>query len=76
MKTKIFTILAFLSLISSCDDGSNSTPANIARKNPETGRLKVKEVIHNAYFTYEIVEVDGVEYLATNNGGLIPLVKN
>lgn len=38
-------------------------------------RIKGKGVFH-LYATYEIIEIDGVEYLSTYQGGLCPLVKD
>jgi uncharacterized lipoprotein YehR (DUF1307 family) len=38
-------------------------------------RIKGKGVFH-LYATYEIIEIDGVEYVATYNGGICPLVKD
>ena len=40
------------------------------------GRFKVKPLFLKGHFAYEIIEVDGVEYIATSRGGICPLVKH
>lgn len=39
-----------------------------------TNRITLKESTLPSDFRYEIIEVDGVEYIATSRGGICPLV--
>lgn len=44
---------------------------------PENGRIKFIERDNSkSSFLYEIIEVDGVEYVASSRGGIYPLVKD
>lgn len=46
-------------------------------KTKENGRIKfIQKDITKSEFLYEIIEVDGVEYLSTSRGGICPLVKD
>jgi hypothetical protein len=67
---KSFLTLAVATLFASC----TTTPVD---KNAETShRIVGKE--HNVYdgVSYQIIEVDGVEYLCAYQGGMCPLVKD
>lgn len=59
-------LLVFAITLNSCDD-AETTPTN---------RITIKESTLPSDFRYEIIEVNGVEYLASSRGGLCPLVKD
>lgn len=43
----------------------------------ENGRMKfIEKYNKKSFLLYEIIEVDGVEYLSTSRGGICPLVKD
>ncbi len=65
-------IFAIFLLLVSCSDNYTSTVKRAGEKNQ---RLFGKEsTIYNGV-EYHIIEVDGVEYLATYRGGFYPLIK-
>jgi hypothetical protein len=66
MKYTFLILLVFAITLNSCDD-AQTTP---------TDRITIKESTLPSDFRYEIIEVDGVEYLCSSRGGLCPLVKD
>lgn len=66
MKYTFLILLVFAITLNSCDD-AKTTP---------TDRITIKESTLPSDFRYEIIEVDGVEYLCSSRGGLCPLVKD
>jgi hypothetical protein len=66
MKYTFLMLLVFAITLNSCDD-AKTTPTN---------RIIIKESTLPSDFRYEIIEVDGVEYLCSSRGGLCPLVKD
>ncbi len=66
MKHTFLILLVFAITLSSCDKAGNKT----------TNRITIKESTLPGDFRYEIIEVDGVEYLCSSRGGLCPLVKD
>jgi hypothetical protein len=76
MKTQfIFVniILLAIFLFSSCADNTTST---FNRDNQTKQRIFAKESTIYRGVEYHILEVDGVEYIASYRGGICPLVKN
>ena len=66
-------VLLAVVLLSSCADNSTST---VKRENEAQQRIYGKEsTVYNGR-EYHIIEVDGVEYIASFGGGICPLVKN
>jgi hypothetical protein len=53
----------------------NSNKSTAPRKKATPKRIRLKETTHFTYWTYQIVEVDGIEYLTNEKGGICPLVK-
>jgi hypothetical protein len=67
MKYTFLILLVFAITLSSCDKAGNKT----------TNRITLKESTLPGDFRYEIIEVDGVEYLCSSSrGGIYPLVKD
>jgi hypothetical protein len=66
MKYTFLILLVFAIILNSCDD-AQTTP---------TDRITIKESTLPSDFRYEIIEVDGVEYLCSSRGGICPLVKD
>ena len=68
----VSTLLAVV-LLSSCADNTTST---VKRENEAQQRIYGKESTVYNNKQYHIIEVDGVEYIASYGGGICPLVKN
>jgi hypothetical protein len=66
-------ILLAIFLFSSCADNTTST---FKSDNKTKQRIFAKESAIYRGAAYHIIEVDGVEYIASNRGGICPLVKN
>lgn len=65
-------LLLAVVLLSSCADNSTNT---IKRENEAQQRIYGKEsTVYNGR-EYHIIEVDGIEYIASYGGGICPLVK-
>jgi hypothetical protein len=69
MKHTFLILLVFAITLSSCDD-AETTPTIT------TQRITIKESTLPSNFRYEIIEVNGVEYLCSSRGGICPLVKD
>jgi hypothetical protein len=67
---KYVLILAIAALgLTGCGDRPSS--------DSEVGkRIKFKYSNNEGQFQYEIIEVDGIEYLTSSRGGIYPLVKD
>lgn len=61
MKTFLFILLFFLI---GCD---------MELKKPPTSRIVGKDYITYVGMQYQIIEVDGIEYLTSSKGGIYPL---
>jgi hypothetical protein len=83
MKTK-FSLLILIALLSSCGPSKEERAASQMAKqdNAEIAKISTpsqSERIRSKYFRsskhswYEIIEVDGREFLVSSNGGLVPL---
>lgn len=68
----ILIALTFLFMLTGC---GNSEAEKTKQTTQTNSRIKSKGVFH-LYATYEIIEIDGVEYVSTYQGGLCPLVKD
>lgn len=60
-------------LLSGCVENKTST---VKREGEAQQRIYGKESTHYQGREYHIIEVDGVEYIASFGGGICPLVKN
>lgn len=69
-KMKKIIMLLFAFTMISCADYATNTKDN---KSPQ--RIHGKEYTIFCGYEYLILEVDGVEYIATTHGGITPLVK-
>lgn len=78
-KFKISTVSAIavyvmlVVLLFGCADNSTST---IKTENEAKQRIYGKESTFYKGRMYHIIEVDGIEYIASYGGGICPLVKN
>lgn len=71
IKTKAVYMLLLVVLMSCADNITSTNKENKAQQ-----RIYAKEsTVYNGC-DYHIIEVDGVEYLASYGGGICPLVKN
>lgn len=74
---KLFLLFApIASMLTSCSDFNTTTPKD------NQGKILNKQRIHGVETTtfdgidYQILEVDGHEYLSRTQGGICPLVKD
>ena len=70
MKKEIFCLFLLVSILFSCKNESTSKP-----RNEKKHRIIGKEYTGYKGTGYQIIEVDGVEYITTTSGGICPLVK-
>ena len=68
----VYAMLAVV-LLSGCADNTTSTTKS---ENEAQQRIYGKESTIYKGTEYHIIEVDGVEYIASYGGGICPLVKN
>lgn len=54
----------------------DNVTATIKRPGEAKQRIYGKEETYYQSTKYQIIEVDGIEYVASNLGGICPLVKN
>lgn len=72
MKRLIFLTLATILLTGCAENGVKTT------KNPGEPQCRIRGKEHTVYsgYGYQIIEIDGVEYVAPSTGGICPLVKD
>lgn len=77
VKTSIsICLILVVILLSSCSDNSTSNVKIVNEANEANKRIHLKAFERCDIEWYQIIEVDGVEYIAPTNGGICPLVKD
>jgi hypothetical protein len=71
---KVFYVIMLVALLSSCLDGKTTTTKRSGEKDP-TQRIVGKGYIEYEGVGYQIVEIDGTEYISSTSGGICRLEK-
>lgn len=72
MKTKLLSLFIIVVLSSCADNGQDKS---IKRPGENSVRIIGKEYTVYKGYGYQIIEIDGQEYVSTSAGGICPLVK-
>jgi hypothetical protein len=73
---QLASVIVFSAILLLLSCSNNGTRRSVKKDGENPQRIIGKESTVYDFYRYQIIEVDGVEYIATCQGGIYPLVKD